>query len=83
MHVSMAIHTNIEGFIKKLETKVSLLAKHISDLPSNTFNAKTKNNSKDQCCCILVDERIIVKAREEEAEGPKERKLQDEACKVN
>lgn len=71
------------SFLKKFETRVGQLAKHLSNLPSNIFRTNMKNNSKNHCSDILVDERIIVKAIEKWADGPVEEELQDGTYKDN
>lgn len=65
MQMSMESHKNIESSIKNLETRVDQLANQLLGLPSNIFSANTKNNLKDHCSFVLVDERIIIKTKEE------------------
>lgn len=61
----------------------SITHKQLSYLPSNTFNVNMKNNKKDYCSVVLVDEIVVVKAKAKRPEEPGEGELKDEACKVN
>lgn len=74
----MAIQKNIEASIKTLETQVDQLAKQLIDIPNDTFSDNTQTNPKEHCSLFEVDQNIIVKDMEEEAEEPEPKESQDE-----
>lgn len=65
MQVSMAIHKNTEASTKNLEVQVGQLVKQFSDIPSNTLSANTPNNPKENYNFVFMDDKIVVKAKQE------------------
>lgn len=76
-------NNKVEGYVQSIYPCGGQLANELSDFLSNTFSENTKNNPKDDYNGVIMDEIIVVKTKEERAEGQKKKCRMELAKLIN